>query len=166
MPLAQRGHLRFRYYLKPVEFRHSTMLPSSSHWPGLFPLFFSPCSWFSSKSISIEGPLLPPSPLTTLSFQACKKSLPSVTWRSTSLRMILSLSYLPPHEGTLKVQIIRPLPGHGKFRNHFNMGGKRECLNGMCFGNLALFLQQLKLWCITGQDASSSSIFYCLKDVL
>lgn len=84
------------------------------------------------------------------------------TWRSTSLRTILTLSYLPPFERIVKVQIIRPLLGNGKRRNHFNMGDKRKCLNGMYFGNSALFLWQLKFRC-TGQDASSSSIFYCPK---
>lgn len=144
-----------------MEFHHSVLLPSSSFWPECVLLFFSTCNWLSSKSLSIEEPLLPLSPLTTPSFQAYKK-FTLWTWRSTSLRMILTLSYLPPFEGIMKVQIIRPLLGNGKLRNHFNMGDKRKCLNGMYFGNSVLFLWQLKFQC-TGQDASSSSIFYCPK---
>lgn len=84
------------------------------------------------------------------------------TWRSISLRMILTLSYLLPFEGIMKIQIIRPLLGNDKLRNHFNMGDKRKCLYGMYFGNSALFLWELKFQC-SGQDASSSSIFYCPK---
>lgn len=90
------------------------------------------------------------------------KKFTAWTWRSTSLRMMLTLSYLPSFEGIMKVQIIGPLLGNGKLRNLFNMGDKRKCLNGIYFENSALFLRQLKFWC-TGQDASSSSIFYCPK---
>lgn len=67
--------------------------------------------------------------------------------------MVQTLSSLPRYEGILKVQIIRPLLGDDKLRNHFNMRGKKKYLSGMCFGSSALFLWLLKPWPVAGQDA-------------